>query len=320
MPDTLRLAMTGETDITFTRDFAASPALVWRAMTEPALIAEWLWARQAPMTLCEVDFRVGGRFRWVWEREAGGPLGVSGRYLEIAAPHRMVHTEIFDEDWTGGETTVTTCLTEPAPQTTRMAMTVRYASAAARDAAAATAMAEGMDEAYRRLDALLPAIRDAADRSDFRIVADGADRLVVTRSFAAPVERLRRAHLDADLMRQWYGSDAYPVAAVEVDARVGGRFRIAWTTPDGSPLELIGHYESLSPTRIVHVEHFLPDWTQGPARVVTDFIATGARTQVRTVITYTSPAARDAVGASGMAEGMAATYDRLETILAGDPA
>lgn len=151
----LQAVACGPTEILFTRRFDADQALVWRAMTEAALIPKWLWARVAPMTHCEQDFRVGGAFRWVWTREGGGEMGVSGRFLEIEPPHRMVHSEMFDEDWTGGETMVTTELATVGAELTEMRMIVRYGSAAARDGALATAMVEGMDEAYGRLDGFL---------------------------------------------------------------------------------------------------------------------------------------------------------------------
>jgi uncharacterized protein YndB with AHSA1/START domain len=53
-------------------------------------------------------------------------MGMAGTFREVVAPSRIVHTEIFDEDWTGGETTVTTTLTEDHGTTT-LAVTVLYA-------------------------------------------------------------------------------------------------------------------------------------------------------------------------------------------------
>ncbi|GHC61773.1 SRPBCC domain-containing protein [Neogemmobacter tilapiae] len=151
----LQATASGAHEILFTRRFDAPLGRVWQAMTDPALIPKWLWARVAPMTLCEQDFRVGGGFRWVWTRADGGEMGVTGRFLEIEAPHRMVHSETFDEDWTGGETRVTTELVALGDNLTEMRMIVWYSSDQARDAAMATAMVEGMDEAYQRLDAVL---------------------------------------------------------------------------------------------------------------------------------------------------------------------
>jgi uncharacterized protein YndB with AHSA1/START domain len=155
MTNTLKVWMSGDTDVTLTRSFAAPAALVWRAVTEPALITQWLWARTAPMTLCEQDFRVGGAYRWVWRMPGGRDMAVSGRFVEIDAPRRLTHTEAFEPDWTGGETTVTQDFDEQAPRLTRMTMVIRCRSREARDGVLATNMTEGMEESYVKLDSLL---------------------------------------------------------------------------------------------------------------------------------------------------------------------
>jgi uncharacterized protein YndB with AHSA1/START domain len=78
---------------------------------------------------------------------------MGGVFRELAPPGRIVHTELFDEDWTGGETTVTTLFIEKAGKTT-VAMRVLYATQEARDGAV-PGMSEGMESSYARLDAML---------------------------------------------------------------------------------------------------------------------------------------------------------------------
>ena len=156
MSPQLTVTPQGASQVLFTRSFSAPRPVVWRAMTDPALILRWLWARDHPMTRCDQDFRPGGALRWEWAMPGGGIMGVSGRYIEIEAPFRIVHTELFDEDWTGGETTVVLDLHEVSPERTLMRLTVSYPNAAARAAVLTTPMAEGMEEGYARLDALLP--------------------------------------------------------------------------------------------------------------------------------------------------------------------
>lgn len=154
----LTAVATGDLEITLTRDFNAAPALLWRALTDPQIVPRWLWSHVAPMTACDMDLRPGGHFRWVWTRQDGNPMGVSGRFLTVDAPHLLVHTEVFDEDWTDGESTVTQTLTEIAPHITRLTMVVRYATTKGRDAALGSAMAEGMEEAYAKLDTMFTAL------------------------------------------------------------------------------------------------------------------------------------------------------------------
>ena len=78
---------------------------------------------------------------------------MGGEFIAIA-PERIVHEEMFDGDWTGGRTRVTTDLVEGGGKTT-MVMTVLYASKEARDGAKASGMADGMEFGYARLDDLL---------------------------------------------------------------------------------------------------------------------------------------------------------------------
>ena len=151
----LQLDLTGHTDLTLTRRFAAPPPLLWRALTEPALLRRWQWAQDWPMVTCNMDLRPNGRFRWVWRTAPDRLVGVSGRFLTVDPPHRLIHAELFDDDWTGGETTVTQTLTNSGAGQTLLTMTIRYSSTAARDAAAASGMVPGMEEAYGKLDKLL---------------------------------------------------------------------------------------------------------------------------------------------------------------------
>ena len=106
------------------------------------------------MPVCEIDLRVGGRYRYVWRHADGRTMGMGGVYREVAAPERTVTTELFDEDWTGGETIVTMSLTQQGA-TTMLNMSVLYSSRAAREGAVKTGMTDGMEAGYARLDALV---------------------------------------------------------------------------------------------------------------------------------------------------------------------
>ena len=156
MPSTKTLSVeaVGERDLLVTRDFDAPRALVFEAITQPALLRQWMLGPGGwTMPVCEVDLRPGGAFRYVWRKD-GKDMGLSGTFREIVPPERIVHTEIFDQDWTGGEAEVTTVLQERGGRTT-LSMTVRYASAAARAGAMATGMVEGMSGTYDRLADML---------------------------------------------------------------------------------------------------------------------------------------------------------------------
>lgn len=154
----LTVATEGDRELVFTRAFDASRALVFDCMTKPELVKRWLLGPPGwTMPVCEIDLRVGGAFRYVWRNQDGRDMGLSGVYREIAAPERIVHTEVFDEDWTGGETLVTSRLTESGGRTT-LTTSVIYANDTARQGALVSGMTDGMEMGYARLDALLETV------------------------------------------------------------------------------------------------------------------------------------------------------------------
>lgn len=136
----------GETDVVVSRDFTHPPARVWRALTEPALIRQWLGSND--LKRCEMDLRPGGSFLYEWEA-----FYFSGPILAVEAPHHLTTVEHFNGDTTSGPTVITDLA--PRGTGTRMTHTLRYANAKARAAAIEAGFTDNMDEVYGRLEALL---------------------------------------------------------------------------------------------------------------------------------------------------------------------
>lgn len=155
MSNPVMIRAAGDRDIVITREFRARRELVWDAHTKPDLIKRWLTGPDGwTMTVCEMDLRVGGKYRWEWSKSNGHAMGMGGEHLEIAAPERLVNTQLFDDDWTSGEAVGTLVLTEKAGVTT-LTNTVRYSSKAARDGVLRSPMDEGIIVGYERLDGVL---------------------------------------------------------------------------------------------------------------------------------------------------------------------
>src|SRR5712671_4166706 len=101
------LTVTAPTDreIVMTRVFSAPRKLVFDAWTKPELVKRWLLGPPGwTMPVCEIDLRVGGKYRFEWRGQDGTVMGMGGVYREIVIPERIINTQLFDEDWTGGET------------------------------------------------------------------------------------------------------------------------------------------------------------------------------------------------------------------------
>ena len=154
---TLEVTTPSTCEVRMLRRFNAPRDLVFKALTTPDLLKRWqLGPPGWSLEVCEVDLRVGGRFRYVWRGPDGTEMGAGGTYRGIIPPERIVHTELFDDDWTGGETLVTTVLAEEGTQT-MLTMTVLYSSQEARDAAVRTGMEQGVAASFDRLAELLMA-------------------------------------------------------------------------------------------------------------------------------------------------------------------
>jgi uncharacterized protein YndB with AHSA1/START domain len=115
----LQVTMPSDREIMLTRVFDAPRSLVFDCYTKPELLKRWLTGPDGwSLAVCDNDLKVGGAFRWVWRGPAGQEMGMGGVHREIVRPERIVRTELFDKDWTGGETVGTLVLTEQDGRTT----------------------------------------------------------------------------------------------------------------------------------------------------------------------------------------------------------
>jgi uncharacterized protein YndB with AHSA1/START domain len=156
-PYKLHIEARGDRELVMTRLLQAPRALVWRAFTTPELVKRWLGPARFPMVECEMDVRVGGRYRWVWRMADGSLMGMGGTYRELVPHERIVTTEKFDMAWYPGEAVGTLTLREEGGKTTATQI-VRYDSAEIRDGVLKSPMESGVAEGYDRMDDLLAAL------------------------------------------------------------------------------------------------------------------------------------------------------------------
>jgi uncharacterized protein YndB with AHSA1/START domain len=155
--ETLEVTTPSDREVAMIRIFDAPRDLVFKAWTQPDLLKRWLYGPEEwPLAVCKIDLRVGGTLRFEWGPHEGKYMGMSGVYREIVSPDRLLFTEVWDDNWTGGETLVTITFGERAGKTT-MTQTVQYSSREARDAALKTGMTRGAAQAFDRLAEILAA-------------------------------------------------------------------------------------------------------------------------------------------------------------------
>lgn len=150
-----------DTQVLVKRSFDAPAELVWQAYTEPALLRRWLLGMPGwSLPVCEMDVRVGGKYRWRWRYdEDGKEFGFSGVFQEVAPHSKLVHTQIYEssdlQHSMGKDSSVVSVAFVEVSGVTHVATTITYASKEDRDAAFSTGMTDGMELSYQLLEKVL---------------------------------------------------------------------------------------------------------------------------------------------------------------------
>ena len=151
----------------------------------------------------------------------------------------------------------------------------------------------------------------------FKIYTPGDREIQVSRDFDAPRPLVFDAFTKPELVRRWLlGPPGWTMPVCEIDLRVGGSYRYVWRSEeDGSQMGIRGVFREITPVeRLVATERFDDAWYPGEALDTTVFDERRGITRTTITILYESQEARDTARRSGMEQGMAAGYDRLETL------
>jgi uncharacterized protein YndB with AHSA1/START domain len=140
----------GEPVIEYRRLLSAPADLVFRVFTEPDHLARWRGPRELEMVGCEIDLRVGGRYRYVHRAPDGTEHAFRGEYLEVQRPHRLVST--FEYEGAPGNVAVETLTFLPRGGGTLVTSRSVLPSLEARDLYLASGARRGLEESFHRLD------------------------------------------------------------------------------------------------------------------------------------------------------------------------
>lgn len=148
----LTLQTEGDTVIVATRRFDASPIEVYRAHTEPSLLQQWCLGPDGwTMPVCICEPRAGGKIRYEWSDGAGAGFYLTGEFIVVEPPHRIVHLERMHLPDVTPDNHVETTFTADG-NGTLMIMRMTLPDQAARAAMLASGMEHGMEASYARLD------------------------------------------------------------------------------------------------------------------------------------------------------------------------
>lgn len=151
MPSSVVVTMPSDLEIRVNRNFDATRDLVFAYHTKCEFVRKWLLGPPGrSMPECDIDLRIGGRYRYVWRNDDNGrEFGVSGEFREIAVPERMVTVESMDS--VPGHARVTTVF-EKDGSDTAFSITIQFESKEYRDGALESGMTDGMSMSYDRLE------------------------------------------------------------------------------------------------------------------------------------------------------------------------
>ncbi len=148
------VTLPSDTEIQITRVFNAPRHLVWKAWTTPELIRRWWHANRGEVTVCEVDLRVGGGWRFVMIAHGKFEVGFHGKYRELVPDERLVSTEVY-EGFPGdaeAAAAVNTLTLSEADGRTTLTVLVEHVQKEHRDAHINSGMEAGMQDAMDLLE------------------------------------------------------------------------------------------------------------------------------------------------------------------------
>ena len=142
----------------------------------------------------------------------------------------------------------------------------------------------------------------------------GAQEFTVSRIIDAPRDRVFKAHIDPQLIPKWWGPSRYETIVDNMEPRSGGSWRYLNRAGDGTEFGFHGvFHEIVPPERITWTFEF--EGMPGHVSLETvTFEDLGGRTRITAHSIYQSAQDRDAAVGSGMTEGIAETWDRLEAL------
>lgn len=200
--------------LTFTRDVAAPPAVLWKAWTEPT--ARAVWAAPVPsvtVEILEADNREGGREISLCKVDGQPDVRCETGWLVLQPAERSVNSEVISVEGVVQSAALVTAEVSGDGETSRLAVTVQLASLAA-----------DMEAGYRQgFSAGLDNLASAAERT-----------MLLQRVIRAPRSAVWSAWLDPETLPQWWGPEGFTCRTRRIDLRAGGEWVFDMIGPDGT--------------------------------------------------------------------------------------
>lgn len=306
--------------MTLVVDAAASVDRLWKAFTDPAQLSRFWGPPGWPSTFTAFDLRPGGRADYYMTSPRGERSGGAWEVLNVDEGRSFEVLDSFvgdDGEKLEGFPSMRMVFTfETTDAGSRLTNTTYFTSAEALEQVVAMGAVEGSRMAMNQLDAVLQDLRDYAQGKGTRTEILSDRHVRITRLIDGPRDLVWRAHHDPDLLKTWLlGPDGWQL----IECQVGDTYRYVWQQGDdeASRFGFEGETVLSEPTwRAVTTEAMIG--TDGPSTLndLQLYEEDGA-TLLTLLIEYPDAETRDTILATGMTDGMEASYARLEqTVLA----
>ena len=306
--------------ITLVADFPVAIERLWAAFADPRKLERFWGPPGYPTTFGDYDLRPGGRAHYWMTSPEGERYHAVWEFTAVEKPHMIRVVDSFadadgqiDPSMPANRTTLSF---EPTDEGSRLTVVSTFDSADDLEKSIEMGMTQGYEQAIGQLDVVLADLREyALGRGTHTEVLD--DRHVrITRAFDAPRHLIWRAHTEPELMKRWLlGPDGWVMTVCENDLVVGGSYRNAWAPEDptrGEPFGFEGENLVIDPERrLVSTERMTDLDAPGTVNDLS-FDEDNGVTLLTLLITYADAAQRDMILATGMTDGMEASYARLE--------
>jgi len=300
-------------------DLAAPIERVWRAYTDPRQLERFWGPPGWPATFSQFDFTVGGRALYSMTGPHGETSSAAWEFTAIDEPNGFTVIDAFVGDdgvpLDGGQSRMVFAF-EASGSGTTMTATSYFATHESLQMVLDMGMAEGLRMAMSQLDAVLQDLRDYAQGKGTRLEILDDTHVRITRLVNGPRELVWRAYNEPELMRQWLlGPDGWEMIDCVLATAAGDSYHYRWAPVGDTRGEAFGFEgEALvvdAPRRSVTTERM--QGMPGPATVndLSLYEEDGV-TLITTLVEYPDLATRDMILATGMIDGMEASYERLE--------
>lgn len=318
--------VTTDTDsltITLVAEVEAPPARLWRAFTQPAQLQRFWGPPGWPATFTEFDFTVGGRAAYAMTSPTGEKARGTWEFLRIdpESGYEVLDSFVGDDGEIDDSLPSTRMVYtfEQTPSGSRVTNVSHFSSAEALEQIVALGAVEGTRLAINQLDRVVADLREYSQGKGTQTELLDDIHVRITRLVEGPRDLVWCAHTDPELMRKWMlGPDGWRMTACEIDPTPGGRYRYAWAPEEGTegePFGFDGETLLAEPTsRIVSTEHMTDTDFPSTTNDLSFYEEDGA-TLLTLLVEYPDRETRDMVLATGMTDGMEASFARLERVL-----